>query len=254
MGTKRNVDMSTNTDKVKIVKSGDGIDHGSISEASSISTDGTSDSAEKLTDGVTAKVKKPSRSRSQRYVAVRSQVDKTKLYDAFAAVELIKKLSYSSFAGTITADALVKEVGVSANLTFPHSTGKTVRAVIADEAVLAEIEKGNLDFDVLIAEPRFVPKLAKYAKILGPKGLMPNPKNGTITPNPELKKQELEGGKITVKTEKKQAVMHVVIGKTDMETKALVENLQALITALDFNLLKLSISATMSPGVKVKIA
>ncbi len=253
MGTKRNVDMSTSTDKVKIVVNPDE----QVAEATATDNAEISESTETATEGdqadQKASKKKESKGRSRKYAIVRSQVDKTKLYDAFAAVELIKKLSYSKFEGTITADAVAREVGVSADLTFPHSTGKSVRAVIVDDAVLAEIEAGVLNFDVLIAEPRFVPKLAKFAKVLGPKGLMPNPKNGTITPKPEVKKKELEGGKITVKTEKKQAVMHIVIGKTSMETKALVENLQTLITAVGFNLVKLSISASMSPSVKVKL-
>lgn len=254
MGSKRNVDMSTSTDKVKIVTNPDEqVEEVAVSEVTE-----TAEATDTTTEGEQAEPKaskkKESKGRSRKYSVVRSQVDKTKLYDAFAAVEMVKKLSYSTFEGTITADAVVKEVGVSADLTFPHSTGKTVRAVIADDALIADLEAGKIEFDVLIAEPRFVPKLAKFAKVLGPKGLMPNPKNGTITPNPEAKKKELEGGKITVKTEKKQAVMHVVVGKTGMETKALVENVQTLISALSFNLLKLSISASMSPSVKVKIA
>lgn len=252
MGTKRNVDMSTSTDKVKIVSNPDEQVEEVVSKvaetAESADTTPEADQAEPK-----ASKKKESKGRSHKYTVVRSQVDKTKLYDAFAAVELVKKLSYSKFEGTISADAVVRETGVSANVTFPHSTGKTVRAVIADDALIADLEAGKIEFDVLIAEPRFVPKLAKFAKVLGPKGLMPNPKNGTITPNPEAKLKELAGGKITVKTEKKQPVMHVVVGKTGMETKDLVENLQTLIDALGFNLLKLSISASMSPSVKVKL-
>jgi large subunit ribosomal protein L1 len=123
-----------------------------------------------------------------------------------------------------------------------------------DEALIKKIEAGEINFDVLITEPRYMPQLAKFAKVLGPKGLMPNPKNGTVTANPELKKQELEGGKITIKGEKKAPLMHVSLGKTSAETKALVENLQALETALRGKLLKMSISATMSPSVKVTLS
>lgn len=210
--------------------------------------------AAQAADQVTAsKVSKKVAARSHRYNAARAQVDKTKLYDPFAAVELMKRLSYSKFPGTVSVDGMTKALGDSATLSFPHTTGKTVRAVVVTDEVIAQIEQGVFEFDILICEPRLVPKLAKHAKVLGPKGLMPNPKNGTVTNNPELKKKELEGGKITLKTEKKQQVFHVVIGKTTDETQDLVANIQAVITAFGIKLARLAISATMSPGIKVKI-
>lgn len=236
MASKRNVDMSVNEDVVKIV---------AASDEAEVAQEAAAEEAQP---------KKKGPRRSKKYTSVRAQVDKTKLYDAFVAVELVKKLSYSKFAGTVTADLLVREVGTSVDITFPHTTGKTVRVAIADDDLMEKIQSGDsIEFDVLLADPRFMPKLAKLAKILGPRGLMPNPKNGTLTTNPELKKKELEGGKITLKTEKKQPVMHVVIGKTDMKTKALVENLQALMTALTMKLMRVAISSTMSPGIKVKV-
>ena len=231
--------MSANEDTVKIV-----------------GTDGETTETSETKGEETAAAKKKSAlpRRSRKYTSVRAQVDKTKLYDAFAAVELVKKLSYSSFAGTVTADLLVREVGTTVSITFPHSTGKSVRVAVVDDALIEKVQSGaSIDFDVLLADPRFMPKLAKLARILGPRGLMPNPKNGTLTTNPEAKQKELEGGKITLKTEKKQPVMHVVLGKTDMETKALVENLQELMTALTMKLVRVAVSSTMSPGVKVKI-
>lgn len=213
--------------------------------------------AETAADGAetpkTAKKPKQAHLRSKKYHSVRAQVDKTKTYDPFAAVELVKKLSYSKFEGTITADVVVKEAGQSITLTFPHSTGKTIRVEVASDAVIEQIEAGTIDFDILVTSPQFMPKLAKLARVLGPKGLMPNPKNGTISENPAAKKKELEGGQITIKTEKKAPLMHVTLGKTSMETKELVENLQALIEALNTKALKMSISATMSPSVKVTL-
>lgn len=200
------------------------------------------------------KAARSARSRSHRYQAVRSQVDKTKTYDAFAAVELVKKLSYSKFPGTVVANCLVKEENTQVTMKFPHSTGKSLTVAVVSDDVLKQIEAGQINFDILITEPRYMPQLAKFARVLGPKGLMPNPKNGTVTANPELKKQELEGGKITLKGEKKAPLMHVSLGKTSTDTKALVENLQALEAALRGKLLKMSISATMSPSVKVTIA
>lgn len=231
MGSKKNVDMSTTTDQVKIV-----------------AVDETQEQVQETKKKVSNK-----QARSKKYQAVRSQVDKTKQYDPFSAVELIKKLSYSKFKGSIEAHLQVKEVGASATLALPHSTGKSVKVAIASDEVLAQIEEGNLDFDVLVSTPKFMPKLTKYARVLGPKGLMPNPKNGTLTPNPEVKKKELEAGSMTIKTEKKAPLMHLVIGNVSMDTKQVVENIESLLKALKGKVLKLSISASMSPGVKVKI-
>ncbi|PIR61517.1 MAG: hypothetical protein COY81_00935 [Candidatus Pacebacteria bacterium CG_4_10_14_0_8_um_filter_43_12] len=231
MGTKRNVDMSDNTDTIKVVES-----------------EGTQE------EQTTEKKAKKEHKRSKKYASVRSLVDKTKLYDAFAAVELVKKLSYSKFVGTVTADVVVKDIGTQVDVAFPHSTGKVLRVVIATDELLKDIEAGKIEFDILLSQPAMVPKLAKFARILGPKGLMPNPKNGTITPNPELRKKELESGKVTFKTEKKQAVMHITLGKASMETKDLVENVHTLIEALGLKASKLTLTSTMSPAVKVKLS
>lgn len=201
----------------------------------------------------TKKVKE-ARSRSAKYKAVRAQVDKTRAYDAFSAVELVKKLSYSKFDGSIVAHAVLRETGSKADLTFPHTTGRSIKVAIASDDVLKQIEDGNIDFDVLLTTPQLMPKLAKHARVLGPRGLMPNPKNGTITDNPEAKKKEFEAGKISIKTEKKAPLIHVTIGKTSMETKDLVENIQALLKAFKGKMVKMSLAASMSPGVRVEIA
>ncbi len=236
MSKRQDVDMSANNDVVKIVENTD--------------ADQTVEAGENQPEQKAPK--KVSQPRSKKYTAVRSQVDKTKLYDAFAAVELVKRLSYSKFEGTITADLVVKEGTTQIDLTLPHSTGKKIRVAIASDEVIKEIEAGNINFDVLVASRQFVPKLAKLARVLGPKGLMPNPKTGTITDNPEAKKAELEGGKMTYKAEKKQPVMHITIGKSKMDTQALVENINEIAKVLDTKLIRMAISATMSPGVKVK--
>jgi large subunit ribosomal protein L1 len=246
MGTKRNVTISTNEDTIKVLAPQEEMNP--ISADTAVNEEG----GESVAAEPKAKAK-TSRTRGKRYKAVRAQVDKTKLYTPLAAVELLQKLSYSKFVGTITADLVLREENTQVSLTFPHSVGKSVRVAIVDEAVLKAIEEGKIEFDVLITEPRFMPQLAKFARTLGPKGLMPNPKNGTVTANPELKKKELEGGKVTVKSEKKAPLMHTVIGKTDMTAKAVVENLAVLNKALTGKVLKISLSATMSPSVKVVV-
>jgi len=240
MGSKRNVDMSANTDVVKVV-----------ADTSAV-TEKTGETSEKSEKAVVTK-RRVKAGRSKRYLAGRSQVDRTKTYDVFAAIELVKRLSYSKFDGTITADIVVREPNTTAQLTFPHTTGKKVRVAIASDELIADIAAGKIEFDVLLSPPAFISKLAKHARTLGPKGLMPNPKNGTITDKPEIKKKELESGSITMKTEKKQPVMHVSIGKVSMETKQLVENTQALIDALKTKAVRLTLSASMSPGVRVAL-
>lgn len=232
MGSKKNVDMSTTQTEVKIV---------------------TADEPEKaeLTDKKTPVSK---RVRSKKYVQARSQVDKTRKYELSEAVATVKRLSYSKFDGTISLDGVVKETGAVGMLTLPHSTGKSVKVTIVDEAVLKQIEEGNIDFDYLISTPQFMPKLAKHARVLGPKGLMPNPKNGTVTPKPELKKAELEKGTFNLKTEKKRPVIHVTIGKVSMDDKHLVENIEAVLNLTKGKIRAASISASMSPSVKLDIS
>lgn len=225
-------------------------------EAEKTSQDGGAASQDGESEGKKAKKStKKSRQRSQKYRAVRSKVDKTRDYDPFSAVELVKKLSYSEFPGTITAHLVLKDnfQGEQVDFEFPHQTGKTLKVEIANEKTLKKVAAGEIDFDVLLATPSMMPKLAKHAPVLGPQGLMPNPKQGTLLENPEERKKELETGKITLRTERKAPLMHVVLGNTETETKKLVENLQALIKVLERKLKKVSLAATMSPGVKVEI-
>ncbi len=251
MGTKKNVTISGAEDTIKIVEAPKVAATADTGVAQAEQTDQI-EQAEKVEE-----VKKPNKktvlkkTRSQKYKAVRSKIDKTKSYSPADAVALVKKLSYTNFDGTISANAQVREIGEKINITFPHSTGKSLKVAILDDKVLADIEAGTFNFDVLLAVPKDMSKLSKHARILGPKGLMPNPKNGTLTPNPEMKKKELEAGKITLKTEKKAPLIHTVIGKISMEDKALIENLETLINALKNKLVKIGIAATMSPGIKV---
>ena len=235
-GTKRNVDMSATEQEIKIVEV-----EPTQADAAEAPTE------QKKVKKVAAKV------RGKKYRSVRAKIDRSKKYDLLAAVELVKKLSYSTFDGTVEAALVVKDIGTSVSLSLPHSTGKTVKVAIMSNDLLKEIEAGNIDFDVLVSSPEFMPKLAKHARVLGPKGLMPNPKSGTLTTNPELKKKELEAGSFLLKKEKKAPLMHLPVGKVSMDSKEIMENIQAILKALKGKIVKLSISASMSPGVKVEI-
>ncbi|MCH7951115.1 50S ribosomal protein L1 [Patescibacteria group bacterium] len=195
------------------------------------------------------------RVRSRRYKLARSRVDRTKPYPIDEAIELVKKTSIARFDGTISAHLNLNEEKVSADVTFPHSTGKQARVAIATDTLLKKIEEKKIDFDVLLATPDTMKKIVKVAKILGPMGLMPNPKTGTVTDDPKKRKKELESGTTQVKTEGKAPLMHVVIGKTSLDTKKLTENLKALVTAVDTKRIKkLTLASTMSPGVKVELS
>ncbi len=186
--------------------------------------------------------------------SARAQVDKNKLYEPKEAIELLKKVNIANFNATITLHLNLKERLPKVEVSFPYSTGKTKKIEIATDETLAKIEKGQLDFDILIATPAMMPKLAKYARILGPKGLMPNPKMGTVTNDPEKKKKELEGGKTIIKSEPKFPLMHVNIGKIEQKTDELVANLETIISAVKpKNILSATLASTMSPGIKIQV-
>ena len=249
MGKKKNTDLSMTEDTVKIVKAADTTE---AAEASSPTEESAAD-ASTTEPKKAAKAKKATSGRSQKYHAVRAQIDKTKQYDPTTAIELLKKLSYSKFAGTVEVHIQTRKDNTSVTLSFPHSTGKSVRVAIVSPEVLAQIENNEVNFDILLATPADMPKITKFARVLGPKGLMPNPKTGTLIEDPIARKAELEGGQVTIKTEKKAPLMHTTIGKTSLDTKDLVENLEALLKAVKNDALKVHIAASMSPSVRVQL-
>lgn len=195
-----------------------------------------------------------SKTRSKKYLASKKFVDQTKSYSLKEAVSILKKIKYSKFDESVELHINVDVTGLKGELELPHSTGKTVRVVIVSDAVLADIEKGKFDFDVLVSHPSFMPKLARHAKVLGPKGLMPNPKAGTISPHPEEVAKKYEKGLTRWKTEPKFPLVHQMIGKLSLEEKALVENATAILNSVGaLHIQKAVVKSTMSPGVKVDV-
>ena len=243
MGSKKNVSVDGSQDHVKI------IDEKAVEEAGETTV---SDAGEPVSEKKTKKVK--ASGRSKRYVAARALVDRSKLYAPAEAVELVKKTAYANFKGSVRADLVLKETNNQIKVSFPHSTGRQLRVAIVDDDLIAKIQEGVLDFDVLLTTPQFMPKLARLARILGPKGLMPNPKNNTIVADPEKAKAELLSGSTIIKTARKAPLLHVTLGKVDSATADLVDNLQAVIKACEGKVLKVVISASMGPGVKVEIS
>ncbi|MFH2019018.1 MAG: hypothetical protein ABII80_00130 [bacterium] len=186
--------------------------------------------------------------------AAKSKVDRTKTYSLVDAVKLVKTTNITKFDATVSLHLNLTDKLSRVEVTFPHLAGASKRVAIASDELLAEIEKGKIDFDILLTTPAIMPKLAKLARILGPKGLMPSPKSGTVTPNPESKKKEFEAGKTVVKAEAKFPLMHVTIGKVSQKEEELVANLKAIIEAVKpKNISKAVLASTMSPGVKLQL-
>ncbi len=185
-------------------------------------------------------------------------VDKTKSYSLAEALELIKKVAYTKFDGSVDVHVRLTSTkkadeAVRGTVVLPHGTGRERKVVIVTEEMIEKIEKGWLDFDVAVATPEMMPKLAKLAKILGPKGLMPNPKSGTVSTEPEKVAEELKGGRVEFKSDSLNNI-HQVIGKVSWDDQKLTENFQALVAALPKNRLKsLALAPTMGPSVKVSL-
>lgn len=202
------------------------------------------------------------RVRSKRYKDTLSLVDKKRSYPLKDALELIKKTSTVKFDATvevhinINPEILDKDKpSLSGTINLPHGTGKKRVIKIADEALIEKVAKGQIDFDVLVAHPTLMSKLAKVARILGPKGLMPNPKNGTISPTPEKRAKELEDGEMTWKTEPDHPVIHQILGKVSFKETQLGENLKTLVKSIGSGkIVKLILSSSMGPGIKVDVA
>jgi large subunit ribosomal protein L1 len=197
--------------------------------------------------------------RSKRYQEVMGMVDKTKLYPLADAIGLVKKTSLTKFDGTVELHINLNPLSLGdkkdyrTSVSLPHGTGKEVRVAIADDTILAEIEAGKINFDVLVAHPQMMAKLAKVARVLGPRGLMPNPKTGTVSPDPEKRANELRSGQVNIKTEPGNPIIHMGIAKVSFSDKDIADNVKAVLAAIGSKVAKVSLSSTMGPGVKVQI-
>jgi len=208
----------------------------------------------------------------------------TKTYSPEEAIKKVKAESRARFDASVEMHINLDIDPTKQNIRFPvslpHGTGKTKKIavlssgkvsanvdLVLSEDDLPKIEQGkikpNTDFEVLITEPKFMPILAKYARILGPAGLMPNPKNGTVTDNIEKTVELFKKGKADVKTEKLAPLIHTVIGKVSFEDKALLENYNEILTNLKQNkpskstptwIKGIFLTSSMGPSVKIDIS
>lgn len=193
------------------------------------------------------------RVRSKKYVEARAKVDRNKLYLPKEAISLAKSTSISKFEGTLELHLVVKKEGLSAGVVFPHQSGRAKKVEVADESTIKKLESGKVDFDVLLATPEMMPRLVPFARLLGPKGLMPNPKTGTLIK--DIKDADkFNTSKVTIKTEKAAPLIHTVVGKLTMKPEELLENLEAILNAVNKKqIVKAYLKATMGPSVKVAV-
>ena len=218
---------------------------------------------------------------SKMYVEASSNVEKHKEYEVSEAIKLLKSLKTRKFDETVdmvlklNIDAKKTDMNVRGSIVLPNGTGKTKRVLVvtktkADEAkdaefvgaedVLEKIEKENwFEFDTIVATPEMMPALGKLGKVLGPKGLMPNPKLGTVTTNVKEAISNIKKGMVEYKNDSYGNV-HVSIGKLSFKEDKLQENLMALINEIVKSkpngvkgtfIKNVSISSTMGPGIKL---
>ncbi len=221
--------------------------------------------------------------KSKRYQEAIEKVEKEKIYAPFEAIQLVKENATAKFDETIEAhiklgvDPRKAEQMVRGTVVLPHGTGKKVRVVVfaqgekAKEAEAAgadvvggnelveKVQKGWLEFDAAVATPDIMGAVGKLGKILGPRGLMPNPKIGTVTFDVGKAVKDIKAGKIEYKVDK-SGIVHVPLGKASFSKEALIENYVSLLeeiirakpaAAKGRYLRSISITSTMGPGIKV---
>ena len=224
--------------------------------------------------------------RGKRYVEAAKAIDRATLYDTADAIALVKKSAVAKFDETIEAhlrtgcDGRHADQQIRGAVVLPHGTGKTVRILVfaknakADEALAAgaefvgaeelvpKIQGGWFDFDVVVATPDMMGVVGRLGRVLGPKGLMPNPKAGTVTMDVTKAIKEIKAGKIEYRLDKTN-IIHVPVGKASFTEEQLADNFQTLMDAINkakpstvkgAYLKSVTLTSTMGPGVKLNVA
>ena len=220
----------------------------------------------------------------KKYVEASKKVEKNKLYTKEEAIKLVKETSITKFDGTVEValklnlDTRKADQQLRGSLVLPNGTGKTKRVLVIAKGETAEaakkagadyvgetdmidkIQKENwFDYDVIVATPDMMASLGKIGRVLGPKGLMPNPKTGTVTPTPAKAVEDIKKGMVSYKTDSYGNV-HTVIGKVSFDDKKLLENLDYVVNTINKTkptvvkgkyIENITIASTMGPGVKV---
>ncbi|HEY5268103.1 MAG TPA: 50S ribosomal protein L1 [Candidatus Saccharimonadales bacterium] len=221
--------------------------------------------------------------KGKKYQTALKLIDKSKSYSLSDAIELAIKSNFTKFDATaelhirLGVDPKHADQNIRDNIVLPNGTGKTIRiAVFADDkeveaskkagadiamgdAFLEQLDKSIINFDILIATPSMMPKLGKYARVLGPKGLMPNPKNGTVTIDTAKAVKEAKAGKVEYKIDS-SGIVHIGFGKVSFGKEKLVANAETVLSSIKSNkpsnlkgnyLLSIFLTTTMGPSIKV---
>ena len=222
--------------------------------------------------------------KSKKYLDASKLVEKNKLYTKEEAIELVKKTSVTKFDGSVEVamrlnlDTKKADQQLRGAIVLPNGTGKTKRVLVlakgdaakaAEEAgadyvgdmnYIEKIEKENwFEFDTMIATPDMMPALGKIGRVLGPKGLMPNPKTGTVTMDTKTAVEDVKKGRVEYRTDSYGNV-HVLVGKSSFDEAKLVENVKAFVSLIIKSkpstvkgkyILNVAVSSTMGPGVKI---
>lgn len=222
--------------------------------------------------------------RGKKYQEAYKLIEKGKVYTLKDALELATKTSPVKFDASVEAhvrlgvDPRQADQNIRTTLVLPNGNGKTVRVAVfapldvakaakaagadiaEDEEFLKQLDKGTIDFDVLISTPQYMPKLGKYARLLGPKGLMPNPKAGTVTADVEKAVKEAKAGKVEYRVDK-QAIVHIGLGKCSFGTDKLLQNAEAFFDSLKSQkpaslkgtyVKSVYITTTMGPSIQIE--
>jgi large subunit ribosomal protein L1 len=222
----------------------------------------------------------------KRYLEAAKKVDREKMYEPREALELVKSIAPAKFDETVEVafrlgiDTKRADQQVRGAVVLPHGTGKTKRVLVfakgekakeaeqagadfvGDDDLINKVSQGWLDFDVVVSTPDMMGQVGKLGRILGPKGLMPNPKTGTVTFDVAKAVQEIKAGKVEYRADK-AGIVHVPIGKVSFDTDKLTENLKTLAEALikakpaaakGTYMRSVTVSSTMGPGVRVNPA
>ncbi len=224
--------------------------------------------------------------KGKKYQEAVKLVDRTKVYSVEEALELVKKTSSASFDETVEiavrlgVDPKKADQQIRGAVVLPHGTGKTQRVLVfakgekakeaeaagadfvGDEDYINKIQQGWFDFDVVVATPDMMGQVGKLGRVLGPKGLMPNPKTGTVTFEVEKAVNEIKAGKIEYRVDKAGNI-HAPIGKASFDINKLIENFATVVDTLvkvkpaaakGTYMKNISVASTMGPGVKVNVA
>ena len=205
--------------------------------------------------------------RSVKYKEAAEKAEKSKRYPVIEAIDLAKQTSYSKFDGSLELHLSTNAKNIRGLVSLPFASGKKLKIlafgkgaeesgadIVGDDAKLNEIIRGVTGFDVIVTTAEWMPKLARAAKVLGPRGLMPSPKNGTITADLKKAVTEIQSGKVEYKTQKDSQVIHLSIGKVSQETDQVIQNTKILFNAIGKTRIKKAvISPSMGLGVKVDL-